>query len=58
MGKTKIVLQILGLVVSAASSVGMMVIESRRKTKLTESDKEDIADRVVNKLTNVLTVEE
>jgi len=50
MGRTELTLKVLGLVTTVTFSVISLVMESRRKTKLTNEDKDDIAERVVTKI--------
>lgn len=44
------VFKVLGLVVTTAYYAATLVIESKKKTKLTDEDKDDIAERVAVKV--------
>lgn len=50
MNKKIMVFKVLGLVVTTAYYAATLVIESKKKTKLTDEDKDDIAERVAVKV--------
>ena len=50
MNKRKLIFNILGLVVTTAYYTATLVIESKRKTKISDEDKNDIANKVIEKL--------
>lgn len=50
MNKRKLIFNILGLVVTTAYYTATLVMESKRKTKISDEDKNDIANKVIEKL--------
>jgi len=56
MVRREIIFRILGLVVTVGLGIASIVVESKRKIRLTAEDKEDIAEQVAKKIKPVKTV--
>lgn len=50
MNKSKIIFNVIGLGLTASFYVVSLILESKRTNKISEDDKEDIAERVANKV--------
>lgn len=50
MNKSKIIFNVISLGLTASFYVVSLILESKRTNKISENDKEDIAERVVNKI--------
>jgi hypothetical protein len=50
MGKAEIIFKIIGVITSVSLGIASIVIELKRKTKITDEDKEDIAERTAKKI--------
>lgn len=50
MGRKELILKVVGFSLSGVLGVAQIIVDLKRKNKISEADKEDIANRVVAKL--------